>query len=198
MEKVDLKKKKKKNRPLRIALWTVGVLLAWFVGHIVYVVIDGGLDRGLSADYAVVLGNPVNTDGSLSDRLESRLECGIKLYFDGRVKGIIVSGAYGDAEFYEADRMKDYLRSRGIPEGDIVVDNMGGSTRNTVENVLKLRDRLHYNSLIVVSQYYHLTRCKMLFRTHGFKEVSSVGARYFQLSDFYYVPREVISFYTQL
>ncbi|WP_394776006.1 ElyC/SanA/YdcF family protein [Flavobacterium sp.] len=63
------------------------------------------------ADIAVILGNKVNDDGTLSERLEKRLECGLKLYRDNRIKKILVSGGLGSEGYYEGDKMKEYLIS---------------------------------------------------------------------------------------
>lgn len=135
------------------------LLFLWFATHIIYTIIDGNKDEGKSADIAVILGTTVNTDGTLSERLEKRMECGLKLYKDGRIKKIIVS------------------------------------TTATVANTLQMRDSLHYNSVIVVSQYFHLTRTKMLFRKEGFENVSSVSPDYSEYRDFYSLFREFFAYY---
>ena len=72
----------------------------------------------------------------------------------------------------------------------------GDNTEATVINTLKLRDSLSFHSLIVVSQYFHLTRTKMLFRRHGFKNVGSVSPAYFEWRDLYSLLREFVAFYT--
>ncbi|MDR2885473.1 MAG: YdcF family protein [Rikenellaceae bacterium] len=96
------------------------------------------------------------------------------------------------------ERARDYLRSRGIPDYVIFVDNDGGSSRRTVDNVLAMREKLRFNSLIVVTQYFHVARCKMLFRHRGFRNVSSVAPEYFEWRDFRSVPREFFLFYAEL
>ncbi|MEP6929825.1 MAG: ElyC/SanA/YdcF family protein, partial [Flavobacterium sp.] len=75
--------------------------------------------------------------------------------------------------------------------------NLGNNTRATTDNTLKLRDSLHFESIIVVSQYFHVTRTKMLFRERGFKDVSSVSPNYFELKDLYSLFREFAAYYMQ-
>lgn len=153
---------------------TVAILiLLWLLGHIIYSTIDGLGDAGTSADIAVILGNKVNEDGTLSKRLEKRLECGLALYRQGRAKRILVSGGLGKEGFYEGDKMRDYMIANGVPDSVIIVDNLGTNTIATVENLRKLKDSLGFSSIIVVSQYYHLTRTKMLFRKAEMKNISS-------------------------
>ncbi len=170
-------------------------LFLWFSIHIIYTIIDGNKDEGKSADIAVILGTTVNTDGTLSERLEKRLECGLKLYQEGRVKKIIVSGGLGKEGFLEADKMKEYLIEKGIPDSLIIADNKGNNTTATVANTIQMRDSLRYNSLIVVSQYFHVTRTKMLFKKEGFKTVSSVSPDYSEYRDFYSLFREFFAYY---
>ncbi|WP_294288720.1 YdcF family protein [uncultured Chryseobacterium sp.] len=174
-----------------------GLLFLWFTVHSIYLIADGVSDEGKRADLAVILGNKVNEDGTLSMRLEKRLESGIQLYKNCRVRRILVSGGLGKEGFYEGDKMKEFLVSEGIPDSGIIVDNKGDNTRKTVENTLELRPELQFNSIIVVSQYFHVTRTKKLFREKGFQEVSSVSPDYFEWRDLYALLREFPAYYTQ-
>lgn len=173
------------------------IFLLWFIGHIIYITIDGLHDNEKNADIAVILGNKVNEDGTLSERLEKRLECGLNLYRKHRVKKIIVSGGLGKEGFYEGDKMRDFLIANKVPDTAIIVDNLGNNTRATVINTMKLKDSLNFKSIIVVSQYYHVTRTKMLFRKQGFKNVASVSPNYFEIKDLYSILREFVGYYTQ-
>lgn len=173
------------------------LFVGWFAAHTIFIVCDGLSDDDENADIAVVLGNKVNEDGTLSERLEKRLETGISLYKKHRVKSILVSGGLGKEGFYEGSKMKEYLIGKNIPDSVIIVDNNGDNTRMTVENTLAIQKKYHFKSLIVVSQYFHVTRTKKLFRNKGFKNVSSASPRYFEWRDFYSILREFPAFYTQ-
>ena len=50
----------------RIIKLFISILILWVLGHLVYVIIDGLIDRKSNADIAVVLGNKVNEDGTLT------------------------------------------------------------------------------------------------------------------------------------
>lgn len=174
------------------------ILFLWVLIHLTYVTIDGLSDKGKTADVAVILGSKVNEDGSLSERLIKRLQCGLILYQTGRVKKIIVSGGLGWEGFYEGDKMKEFLVKNSVPDTIIIVDNHGDNTTATVENTLKLKDSLNFKSIIAVSQYFHLTRTKMLFRKRHFQNITSVSPNYFEIRDLISLPREFIAYYTQL
>ena len=51
----------------------------------------------------------------------------------------------------------------------ILVDNYGNKTRMIARNALKLKEEIGFKSIIVLSQYYHLKRTKMLLITSGSK-----------------------------
>lgn len=173
------------------------IILTWFLGHSIFIVYDGLSDNGTKADLAVILGNKVNEDGTLSKRLETRLRTGVQLFKAGRVKQILVSGGLGKEGFYEGDKMKEFLKTHDVPDSVIIVDNLGNNTRASVDNTLTLTKRMSFDSLIVVSQYFHVSRTKKLFRDRGFKNVSSASPDYFEWRDIYAIIREFPAYYTQ-
>lgn len=171
--------------------------LLWFIIHTIYITIDGRTDNGKNADGAVVLGCKVNEDGTLSERLTKRMECALELYNDRRVRKLIVSGGLGKEGFYEGTKMKEFLVRHGVPDSVVVVDNYGNTTRATVNNIIKMQDSLSFKSIIVVSQYFHITRTKMLFRNRGIKNVSGKSPDYYEVKDAYSILREFAAYYTQ-
>jgi len=175
----------------------ISILLIWLCGHLIYITIDGLTDKKTQADIAVILGNKVNEDGSLSERLEKRMECGLSLFQAGRVKKILVSGGLGKEGFYEGDKMKEYLIKNNVPDSIIIVDNLGVNTLATVNNTLRLKDSLNFKSIIVVSQYFHVTRTKMFFRKNNFINVNSVSPQYFEVRDIYSLLREFVAYYVE-
>lgn len=172
--------------------------IAWFIIHSIVIIIDGVINTKQKADVAVILGNKVNEDGTLSERLTARVDCGYDLYKSRQVKKILVSGGLGKEGHYEGSKMKEYLIRKGIPDSAIFVDNEGDNTLLTVQNTLNLRDSIQFESIIVVSQYYHLTRTKMLFRKNGFDQVWGASPSYFEMRDFYSIFREFFAFYSEI
>ncbi|WP_196954959.1 YdcF family protein [Hymenobacter guriensis] len=72
-----------------------GLLAGWFLLHTTIITADGLFDTSRPADCIVVLGNTVNTDGSLSSRLKARLDKALALYRAGSSATIFVSGGLG-------------------------------------------------------------------------------------------------------
>jgi vancomycin permeability regulator SanA len=173
------------------------LIVVWFSVHSIYITIDGLNDKHKNADVAVVLGNKVNEDGTLSERLKARLDKGIELYNQKRVKAIIVSGGLGKEGFWEGKEMQEYLILNKIPKEKILVDNFGNDTEKTVENSMRIMDSLHYKSAISVSQHFHQTRTKKLFKNKGFEDIESASPDYFELRDFYSIFREFVAYYKE-
>ncbi|MGI4864586.1 MAG: YdcF family protein [Janthinobacterium lividum] len=187
------------RRRFRITLkyWLL-FLATWLLVHTLFSTLDGLHDNHQRADIGVILGNKVNEDGTLSERLRQRLACGLALYRKGRIRRILVSGGLGKEGFYEGDKMREYLLANGVPDSVVTVDNHGDNTQKTVRNTLALRSQLHFRSILVVSQFYHISRTKMLFRQAGFPAVSGASPRYFEWRDAYSLLREFGAYYKEL
>ena len=171
-------------------------LIAWFLVHESLIIIDGLNDDKPKGEIAIVFGNKVNEDGTLSPRLKSRLDKALELYNDSLISFLFVSGGLGKEGFYEGNKMKEYLVSRGVNENRIVVDNEGNTTMLTAKNFKAVYPEIE--SVTLVSQFYHISRAKLAFRKMGVKEVSGVSADYFEWRDFYSLFREFFGYYKYL
>ncbi|URN93760.1 MAG: YdcF family protein [Candidatus Pristimantibacillus lignocellulolyticus] len=176
----------------------VTILFIWFIIHTTFVVIDGLNDELKHVDAAVVLGNKVEVNGQPSIRLKARLDRSIELYKDGYYSFIIVSGGTGKEGFDEARVMKSYLVDKGIPEDNIIEDNNGYNSYMTAQNTSKIMDELKFESVMVISQYFHVSRTKLAFSKMDIKEVYSAHAKIFEIRDIYSIIREFSAYYNYL
>ena len=121
----------------------------WIFCHTLYLFIDGLNDEGKTADVAIVLGTKMNNDGTLSTRLQARLDQSIVLYRQQRVKKIIVSGIGHGPNLQQAKRMHEYLLSQDIPATDIYADDKGYDTERNVKYSLAImkENNLHSASI---------------------------------------------------
>lgn len=170
----------------------------WFVAHTGYIVADGLNDEIAAADAAVVLGNTVERNGQPSERLKARLEKAVELYEKNLVGKIIVSGGFGAEGFEEADVMRDYLVSRNVPENSIILDKNGYNTHKTAVSTKQIMQSRNMQSVIVVSQYFHITRSRLAFQKAGIENIYAAHANYFEWRDAYSVLREFTGFYSYL
>lgn len=157
----------------------------------VVIAIDGLSERYQPADVAIVLGNQVNLDGTPSPRLKSRLDRTVRLYQQGQVKRILVTGGVGKEGFDEAAVMADFLQSQGIPTGAIIQDPKGNNTWASAINAKNLLTCPNGCRVIAVSQFFHLPRTRTALIKVGFREVGTARADYFEFRDIYSLFREV-------
>jgi len=137
----------------------------------------------------VVFGNTVHEDGSLSNRLKARLDKSIELYQLNYTQKIVVSGGLGKEGHYEAEKMRDYLLSSKIPLANIIVDNQGNTTWQTLENLHLLNDTLQKEQIAFVTQFYHKRRVLLAAKKIGIN-AECYSADYFEFRDFYALFRE--------
>jgi vancomycin permeability regulator SanA len=172
------------------------VFFTWFAVHTIFICFDGLKAYRGNADVAIVLGNVVFADSSVSPWLQGRLDKALFLYNSGRVKTIFLSGGKGDHGVSEGDGMKRYLRMRNVPLSDLISDNQGNNTFLSAKDFIALNDSLHFTSAIVVTSFYHITRAKYIIRKLGFKQVEGVSSdRIFLTKDWFALIREFFAFY---
>ena len=178
----------------KILLWVVIVLTAWFTIHTTVIIADGLTDNVKPADLIIVFGNEVLPTGEVSDRLKARLDKALQIFRQGYSKTIMVSGGTGKSGFDEADVMKKYLTDHGIDATQILEDHNGTNTFKTAQNVAQLKPQ----SVILVSQYFHISRAKLAFWKNGIQQTYSAHADYTELRDVPSIIREFFGYYAYL
>jgi len=174
--------------------------LAWILIHVIFITIDGLKADPDKADVAIVLGNRVYSDGSLASWTKGRVDKALELYQQGKIKTIFVSGGMGVEDHYpEGKAMKAYLLSNGVPDSAVIEDNEGANTYLTAVNFLKWNKERNYSSVVVVSQFYHITRSKYILKKVGFSgSVYSATSEVYNWKDITGTMREVPAFYKYL
>lgn len=107
------------------------------------------------ADCILVLGCGVRADGEPSLMLRDRLDMGIALYKAGAAPKLLMSGDHSRTDYDEVNAMKDYAIAAGVPSEDIFMDHAGFST---YESMYRAKDVFCAETVIIVSQEYHLYR----------------------------------------
>ncbi len=117
-----------------------------------------------SVDCIMVLGCGVNDDGTPRLLLRDRLDCGIELHQSGAAEKLLMSGDHGRVKYDEVNAMKNYAVERGADSSDVFMDHAGFST---YESMYRARDVFDVDSLIIVTQEYHLYRAVYIARSLG-------------------------------
>ena len=181
--------KKRKRR----ALIVLGLLAAGGLVCALFITIGGLVEDPSKRDIALVLGNKVNEDGTPSARLAARLDRAITLYNEGRCTFIVVSGGTGIEGHDEAKVMERYLVDHNIPGDHVIPDSDGLNTWKSAVNAQRIVNSIGVAdpSVVAVSQYFHLPRCRLSLKRAGFSDVSSSYARFVELRDIYSIAREI-------
>ena len=114
-------------------------------------------------DVILVLGNPANADGSIGAIARSRVLEGIRQYRAGVAPRLLMTGGAVQNKFVEAQVMRQFARSQGIPDSAVFAE---GQSRNTIQNAYysyKIMQEHDWNSALVVSSPSHLRRASLIF-----------------------------------
>ncbi len=111
---------------------------------------------------AVVFGAGIR-NGQPSPVLRDRVQTAVDLYFSGKVEKLLMSGDNRFVDYNEPEAMRQYALTLGVPDADIVLDYAG---RRTYDTCYRARDIFGLDSVILVTQAFHLPRaiylCNML------------------------------------
>ena len=146
-------------------------------------------------DYLLILGCQIREDGTLTPLLRSRADKAIE--FAGKQKEatgkdliFVPSGGKGaDEVMAEADAIKNYLLSVGIPEERILPENESTNTDENIRNSMKLI-RQHSGSAAPKAAFsttnYHVFRAGLIAQEQGesLEGVGSPTKRYFWINAF--------------
>lgn len=142
---------------------------------------------------ALILGAGVWRNGEPSPILYDRIEAGAKLYQAGKVRKLIVSGDNRFAHYNEPQVMKRVAVEMGVPAEAVQEDFAG---RRTYDSCWRAKNIFSQESLIVVTQSFHMTRALFLCNMLGVKSVGFISDvdRYSQAEWSKWTLRDKISF----
>lgn len=173
------------------------LIVLWISLHMVVITWQGLQNDPHPADVAIVLGNRVYADGSLANWTKGRVDRALELYREGKVKRIFCSGGLGGEDhFPEGTAMRNYLLAQGVPDSAVVADNEGVNSYATAVDFNAWNEERKYRKVIVVSQFYHISRSVYILRKTGFQgAIYSASSKQYQFKDLFGTLREVPAFY---
>lgn len=130
------------------------------------------IDKVPSKQVGIVLGALVYKDGRMSDMLKDRCDTAYELYLSNKIKKILVSGDHGRIDYDEVNIMKNYLINRGVKEDDLFLDHAGF---DTYDSLYRARDIFKIESLIIISQEFHLPRSIYIANSLGIDAIGFVA-----------------------
>ena len=131
-------------------------------------------DNVTARQTALLLGARVYDDGRLSHVMEDRALTAIQLYQSGKVDKILISGDHGTSGYDEVNTIKDYLINQNVPQENIFTDHAGF---DTYDSIYRARDIFEVDSMIIVTQKFHLPRAVYIANSLGVKSIGVVADR---------------------
>jgi uncharacterized SAM-binding protein YcdF (DUF218 family) len=171
------------------------------------VVLDVGFVWGVAhtrpeiqhAQSVIVLGAAINTPA-----LHNRTVRGLDLYEEGKADKLILSGGkIADADISEAEYMEKVVKKNAVGPVDYILEDQ---SHNTYENIRNSKNAIlkaggSTDSVIIVSDAFHLARAFLTAKRAGFKTVywSSPSSEIYQTGElgFYYL-REFVAMFSYL
>ena len=157
----------------------IAALILWIGLHCLLISLDGFTDNfspANPADAEVIMGNEVMANATPSVLLQERLQKGLDIFLSGGARRIICSGGKGPNGLWEAEVMRDWLVARSVDPALVIVDNEGKDSYNTARVARKIFAENGWKSVLIVSHFTHISRCKLAFWRFGFTDIRSAHA----------------------
>ncbi len=157
---------------------TIGVCLALasYVGIAASSLTRMGTHQDSRVVDAIVVMGAAQYDGVPSPLLASRLQHALDLWKQKQAPVIAVTGGKraGD-RFTEGDTSRRWLTDRGVSAANIIVESIGHSTWESIENLAPLLNNANVRSVVVVSSSWHVQRAELSLEELGFRAHSSAS-----------------------
>jgi uncharacterized SAM-binding protein YcdF (DUF218 family) len=149
----------------------VALVAALAIGFLSYIstkiMREAVVDEQHPADAIVVFG-AAEYVGRPSPVYRARLDHAYTLFKRDLAPVVITTGgAGGDPQFSEGQVGRDYLESRGIPDGNLIAETQGGDTDQSTQRVAVILRANGMQSCILVSDAYHMFRAKQMMEAQG-------------------------------
>src|ERR687896_586422 len=157
----------------RVGTMVSALVLVGWVLIAACVVIWGRRDQARPASAIVVLG-AAQYAGRPSPVFKARLDHGISLWKRGLAPYLVLTGGTGVGDTTsEAAVARKYAMSRGIPDRAIVLEINGRTTSESMQAVARIMEDREQQSVILVSDPFHMLRLSILARRHGLEPYTS-------------------------
>jgi SanA protein len=119
-----------------------------------------------SGRVAIIFGAGLRRDGTPTAVLRDRVETGARLYFDGKVEKLLMSGDNPSLHYNEPGAMRQYALSLGVPEEAIVLDYAG---KRTYDTCYRAKAIFGLQNAVLVTQRFHLPRALFICNALGIR-----------------------------
>lgn len=132
--------------------------------------ISSSIDDFPSNKVGLLLGTGKHlTNGRINLYYQYRLQAAIKLFKNGKIEYVLVSGDNSREDYDEPTTIKEDLIAAGIPEHRIYLDYAGF---RTLDSVIRAKEIFGLHKLTIISQEFHNERAICIA---DFKGIDAVG-----------------------
>jgi uncharacterized SAM-binding protein YcdF (DUF218 family) len=154
-------------------LWPLAALVCYVAVVYALIVRQSGKNEASPADAIVVFG-AAEYEGRPSPVYKARLDHAAKLYHRGLAPMVIATGGAGaDLRFNEGAVGREYLKTLGIPDSQLIAETQGSDTAESARRVGNILRANHLRSCLAVSDAYHIFRIKQML---GREDIVVYGA----------------------
>jgi len=155
-------------------LWLLVVTPVGYAGILYWRIIQqSSRDESRAADAIVVFG-AAEYDGRPSPVYKARLDHAAQLYHRGLAPIVIITGGAGnDPRFSEGVVGREYLKTLGIPDSQLIAETQSPDTAESSRRVATIMNVNSMRSCLAVSDGYHIFRIKQMLRREG---INAFGA----------------------
>ena len=123
-----------------------------------------------SNDVGLVLGTSKAVHGGKENMFfKYRMEAAARLYKEGKVKFLILSGNHDSVFYNEPNDMKKALMSLGVPENVMTLDFAGF---RTYDSIIRCKEVFNQHKFTIISQPTHNARALFLAKELGIDAVA--------------------------
>lgn len=128
------------------------------------------LDKLPSNDVGLVLGTSKAVQGGKTNLFyKYRMEAAARLYKEGKVKFLILSGNHDSVFYNEPNDMKKSLMRLGVPENVLILDYAG---YRTYDSIIRCKGVFNQQKFTIISQPTHNARALFLANNLGLDAVA--------------------------
>jgi uncharacterized SAM-binding protein YcdF (DUF218 family) len=159
----------KKEKLIRLLVSLIFTLIfgeLYLIGKIYYY---SRISDAQPADAIVVLGAS-QWNGKPSPVFQARLDTAYDLYENKFSEKIFLTGGIGEGEeIPEARSGKNYLKERGVQEDKMFMEEKGRTSKKSLDEVAHIMREKNINSVILVSDGFHMMRLREMANDLGIK-----------------------------
>jgi uncharacterized SAM-binding protein YcdF (DUF218 family) len=193
------RKRSRKRRPwlllFRVVAWGICAGVFW-CGYLLWLINGYQADKPIiRSDAGIILGAALWNDLP-SPALKERLEFALRLYKEGTVDKLILSGgldANGSTKT-EAEGMRDYLIKKGISADKLLLEEKSTSTYENLAFSKRIAEQNKLGSLLVITHDYHAARAKEIAKQLDYSPLQVAATKSKVLNPVYNESREVLAF----